>query len=224
MTIATSDRFGIRSSWAEGKPSATSGSPAKRNATPLRRGSRASKRKSVQRSFRFIENQRMYVRPLRVTKQTVAASWGRGRAAAHITMRGRSAFHRAGNLRNKCRGLPCDAFHEITSRGSSTRPSLLASSNLSATSSSNWTDRYPRIVEEAARIRGSAIIDAEVVCLDAEPHASIAYVNLQLVTVILQLMRPTLGWSGRDGRMTRGMKPAGAFLGLPWGLRNVPAI
>jgi bifunctional non-homologous end joining protein LigD len=32
----------------------------------------------------------------------------------------------------------------------------------------DWTKRYPRIVEQAARIKGSAIIDAEVVCLDAE--------------------------------------------------------
>jgi bifunctional non-homologous end joining protein LigD len=30
----------------------------------------------------------------------------------------------------------------------------------------NWSDRYPRIVEEAARIKGSAILDGEVVCLD----------------------------------------------------------
>jgi len=30
----------------------------------------------------------------------------------------------------------------------------------------NWTDRYPRIIEEAARITGAAILDAEVVCLD----------------------------------------------------------
>jgi ATP-dependent DNA ligase len=28
------------------------------------------------------------------------------------------------------------------------------------------TDRYSRIVEEAARIKGAAILDAEVVCLD----------------------------------------------------------
>ena len=32
----------------------------------------------------------------------------------------------------------------------------------------NWSDRYPRIAEEAARVKGSAIIDAEVVCLDAK--------------------------------------------------------
>jgi bifunctional non-homologous end joining protein LigD len=32
----------------------------------------------------------------------------------------------------------------------------------------DWTKRYPRIVEEAARIKSSAILDAEVVCLDAE--------------------------------------------------------
>jgi bifunctional non-homologous end joining protein LigD len=32
----------------------------------------------------------------------------------------------------------------------------------------DWTARYPRIVEQAARIKGSAIIDAEVVCLDAD--------------------------------------------------------
>jgi bifunctional non-homologous end joining protein LigD len=31
---------------------------------------------------------------------------------------------------------------------------------------SNWTDRYPRIIEEAVRIKGAAILDAEVVCLD----------------------------------------------------------
>jgi bifunctional non-homologous end joining protein LigD len=30
----------------------------------------------------------------------------------------------------------------------------------------NWTDRYPRIIEEAGRIKGAAILDAEVVCLD----------------------------------------------------------
>jgi bifunctional non-homologous end joining protein LigD len=30
----------------------------------------------------------------------------------------------------------------------------------------DWTKRYPRIVEHAARIKGSAIIDAEVDCLD----------------------------------------------------------
>ncbi len=36
----------------------------------------------------------------------------------------------------------------------------------------NWTARYPRIVEEAARIKVAAILDAEVVCLDANgtPH------------------------------------------------------
>ena len=32
----------------------------------------------------------------------------------------------------------------------------------------DWTKRYPRIVEQAARIKGSAIIDAEVVWLDAD--------------------------------------------------------
>jgi len=30
----------------------------------------------------------------------------------------------------------------------------------------DWTKHYPRIVEEAARIKCNAIIDAEVVCLD----------------------------------------------------------
>jgi bifunctional non-homologous end joining protein LigD len=30
----------------------------------------------------------------------------------------------------------------------------------------DWTKRYPRIVEEAARLREPLIIDAEVVCLD----------------------------------------------------------
>ena len=32
----------------------------------------------------------------------------------------------------------------------------------------DWTKRYPRIVEQAAKIKGSAIIDAEVVWLDAD--------------------------------------------------------
>ena len=32
----------------------------------------------------------------------------------------------------------------------------------------DWTKRYPRIVEEAARIKGAAILDAEVVCLSPE--------------------------------------------------------
>jgi bifunctional non-homologous end joining protein LigD len=32
----------------------------------------------------------------------------------------------------------------------------------------DWTKRYPGIVEQAARIKGSAIIDAEVVWLDAD--------------------------------------------------------
>ena len=31
---------------------------------------------------------------------------------------------------------------------------------------SDWSDRYPRITEEAAHVKGSAILDAEVVCLD----------------------------------------------------------
>jgi bifunctional non-homologous end joining protein LigD len=31
----------------------------------------------------------------------------------------------------------------------------------------DWTKRYPRIVEKLVRMNGSAIIDAEVVCLDA---------------------------------------------------------
>jgi bifunctional non-homologous end joining protein LigD len=31
----------------------------------------------------------------------------------------------------------------------------------------DWTKRYPRIVEKLVRMKGSAIIDAEVVCLDA---------------------------------------------------------
>jgi bifunctional non-homologous end joining protein LigD len=35
----------------------------------------------------------------------------------------------------------------------------------------DWTDRYPRIVEEASRIKGSAIVDAEVVCLKENGEA-----------------------------------------------------
>ena len=32
----------------------------------------------------------------------------------------------------------------------------------------DWTKRYPRIIEEATRIKVAAILDAEVVCLDAK--------------------------------------------------------
>ena len=32
----------------------------------------------------------------------------------------------------------------------------------------DWSKRYPRVVEEAARIKGTAIIDAEVVCLRSD--------------------------------------------------------
>ena len=31
---------------------------------------------------------------------------------------------------------------------------------------SDWSGRYPRVIEEAARIKGASIFDAEVVCLD----------------------------------------------------------
>jgi hypothetical protein len=34
----------------------------------------------------------------------------------------------------------------------------------------NWSDRYPLIIEAAVRIKGAAILDAEVVCLDEEGH------------------------------------------------------
>ena len=36
----------------------------------------------------------------------------------------------------------------------------------------DWSKRYPRIVEEASRIKGSAVMDAEVVCLDKKGVAS----------------------------------------------------
>ncbi len=35
----------------------------------------------------------------------------------------------------------------------------------------NWTARYPRIVDEATRIKLMAILDAEVVCLDKDGHS-----------------------------------------------------
>ena len=40
--------------------------------------------------------------------------------------------------------------------------------NLYTMNGADWSKRYPRIVEEAARIKGHAIIDAEVVCLDSK--------------------------------------------------------
>ena len=36
----------------------------------------------------------------------------------------------------------------------------------------DWSNRYPRIVEEAPRIKATAILDAKVVCLDAEGVAN----------------------------------------------------
>jgi ATP-dependent DNA ligase len=35
----------------------------------------------------------------------------------------------------------------------------------------DWSKRYPRIIAEAARFNQSAIIDAEVVCLDGKGTA-----------------------------------------------------
>ena len=35
----------------------------------------------------------------------------------------------------------------------------------------DWTDRYPRVVEEAGRIKCQAVIDAELVCLDEHGKA-----------------------------------------------------
>ena len=35
----------------------------------------------------------------------------------------------------------------------------------------DWSKRYPLIIQDAARIKGSAILDAEVVCLDQEGMA-----------------------------------------------------
>ena len=41
----------------------------------------------------------------------------------------------------------------------------------------DWSKRYPRIVEEAARIKGTAILDAEVVCLTPEGVADFEALN-----------------------------------------------
>jgi ATP-dependent DNA ligase len=35
----------------------------------------------------------------------------------------------------------------------------------------DWTDRYPRIVEEAVRLKRDAVIDAEVICTDEQGRA-----------------------------------------------------
>jgi len=40
----------------------------------------------------------------------------------------------------------------------------------------DWSKRYPRIVEEAARIKGSAVMDAEVVCLVKKGHTRFRHV------------------------------------------------
>src|SRR5262249_31176847 len=44
----------------------------------------------------------------------------------------------------------------------------------------DWSNRYPRIVNEAFRLKGSAIIDAEVVCLDAEGLAQFDLLHSRL--------------------------------------------
>jgi hypothetical protein len=44
--------------------------------------------------------------------------------------------------------------------------SPLADLRLYKMNGSDWSDRYPRVIEEAARIKGAAILDAEVVCLN----------------------------------------------------------
>jgi bifunctional non-homologous end joining protein LigD len=61
----------------------------------------------------------------------------------------------------------------------------------------NWTDRYPRIIEEAARIEGSAILDAEVVCLDAEGVAQ--FDNLHSRTADQQAVACAFDLLMRDG-------------------------
>jgi bifunctional non-homologous end joining protein LigD len=43
----------------------------------------------------------------------------------------------------------------------------------------DWTKRYPRIVKEAARLKGTAIIDAEVVCLTGEGMADFEALHSQ---------------------------------------------
>src|SRR6476469_10303629 len=35
----------------------------------------------------------------------------------------------------------------------------------------DWTDRYPRIVEEAARLKRDAVLDCEVICQDEHGRA-----------------------------------------------------
>jgi hypothetical protein len=48
----------------------------------------------------------------------------------------------------------------------------------------DWSKRHPRIVEEAARIKGHAVMDAEVVCLDAK--------KLQISTLCITALPITL--------------------------------
>jgi ATP-dependent DNA ligase len=35
----------------------------------------------------------------------------------------------------------------------------------------DWTDRYPRVVEDAARLKGDAVLDCEVIYQDAHGRA-----------------------------------------------------
>jgi len=62
------------------------GSPAKRNATPLRRGA-APPTATPPEQFSIYRESANVRAAAQGDKATVAASWGRGRGAAHITLR-----------------------------------------------------------------------------------------------------------------------------------------
>ena len=66
---------------------------------------------------------------------------------------------------------------------------------------SNWTDRYPRIIEEASRIKGVAILDAEVVYLDDKGVAQFG--TLHSRTVDQQAVACAFDLLMRDGDVLR---------------------
>jgi ATP-dependent DNA ligase len=55
----------------------------------------------------------------------------------------------------------------------------------------DWSTRYPRIVEDAARLKGSAVIDAEVVCLDEKRVPNFDTLH-SLLPFILQSLVPSI--------------------------------
>ena len=84
----------------------------------------------------------------------------------------------------------------------------------------DWSKRYPRIVEEAARIKDHAIIDAEVVCLDSKGVAQFELLhNRGNDAAALALGFDLLGLNGKDLRKRSLVERKTALTSFSFGLR-----